>query len=93
MNRESLLAFMQRILENGSALKSSVSLRQLATILEQQNADPELVNLVDLTLNAISEAKEAAKGPVLTEETLRIAIRRAEDRRRREAAARSQGRC
>lgn len=93
MNKEALLVFMQRILENGSAEKAGVSLKQLATILEQQNADPEWIGLVNRTLYGIPEAQEAAKNQILTEEELDIAHRRAEDRRLREAAAALQGRC
>ncbi len=93
MNKESLLAFMQRILEIGSVRKSELALNQLADILKQQNADPEMVRLVNMTLEGIPEAKETAKEQILTEGALRIALRRAEDRRRREAEAARQGRC
>ena len=93
MNKDTLLAFMQRILEDGSNLKSSIALKQLSAILESQNADPSMINLVQQTLEAIPEAKKAAQNPVFTEEKLQTALRRAEDRRRREAAAIRQGRC
>lgn len=93
MNRKTLLAFMQRILENGSAQKSRAALNQLVAILAEQSADPEMVRLVHKTIEGLPEAKEAAKNQILTEETLQIALRRAEDRRRREEAAARQGRC
>lgn len=49
MDKETLLAFTQRILENGSAEKSSMALEQLRKILETQRADPDLVALLRLT--------------------------------------------
>ena len=93
MNKEALLVFMQRILENGSNEKSILALQQLRAILQAQNTDPSLIALVNSTLLGIPEAKEAAKEPLLTEMSLRIALKRAEDRRRREEAAARQGRC
>ena len=93
MNKDTLLAFIQRILENGSDLKSGMAINQLLTILESQNVDPSMIKLVRSTLEGIPEAKEAARSEVLTEEMLQIAFRRAEDRRRREEEAARQGRC
>ena len=93
MNKDTLLAFIQRILKNGSDLKSGIALKQLLTILESQNADPSMIKLVQSTLEGIPEAKEAAKAKILTEEMLQIAFRRAKDRRRREEEAARQGRC
>ena len=93
MDKETLLAFIQRILENSSLHKSTMALNQLAMILEGQNADPEMVRLVRRAVDGEWEAKEMAKEQGLTEEALNIAWQRAEDRRRREAAAARQGRC
>ena len=93
MTRDSLIIFMKRILECGSAAKSNASLNQLKEILEMQNADNAMVDLVKQTLVSLPEAKSAAKEPTFTEESLRIAIRRAEDRKRREAEMASRGRC
>ena len=89
MTRETLILFMKRILECGSAAKSYASLNQLKEILEMQNADPEMISLVDQTIVSLPEAKSAAAEPKFTEESLRIAIRRAEVRKQRE----SMGRC
>ena len=93
MTRESLITFIKRILECGSVVRSSASLNQLKDILEAQNADAEMINLIKQTLNSLPEAKEAAADPKFTEESLRTAIRRAEDRKRREAEMASRGRC
>ena len=93
MTRESLLLFMKRILECGSTEKSTASLNQLKKILEMQNADSEMINLVNKTLVSLPEAKSVAKEPTFNEESLRIAIKRAEDRKRREAEMASRGRC
>ena len=93
MTRESLILFMKRILECGSTAKSTASLNQLKEILEMQNADPEMIDLINQTLGGLPEAKSAAKAPAFTEESLRIAIKRAEDRKRREAEMASRGRC
>ncbi len=93
MTREALLLFMKRILERGSEQKSSASLRQLKEILMLQNADPSMVELVEKTLASLPEAKAEAAGPALTEEDLRVAIRRAEERRQRELAMADRGSC
>ena len=93
MTRDSLILFMKRILECGSSAKSIASLTQLKNILEIQGADGEMTELVKETLNSIPEAKEVAKDPSFTEESLRIAFRRAEDRKRREEEMASRGRC
>ena len=93
MTGESLILFMKRILECGSDTKSEVSLNQLKKILEVQNADSELISLVTKTIDGLPEAKKAAKEVVFTEESLKIALRRAEDRKRREAEMASRGRC
>ena len=93
MNRESLMIFMKRILENGSQAKSSASLNQLKEILEMQNANPDMIELVSQTLVSLPEAKTAAKSELFNEESLRISIQRAADRKRREAEMASRGRC
>ena len=93
MTKESLILFMKRILKNGSSAKSSASLNQLREILEMQNADRELINLVRQTIKSLPEAKSAANEPKFTEESLRIAIRRAEERKEREREMADRGRC
>ena len=84
---------MKRILECGSSVKSAASLNQLKEILETQNADAGMISLVNQTLESLPEAKAAASEPAFTEESLRTAIRRAEDRKRREAEMANRGRC
>ena len=93
MTRESLILFMKRILECGSAAKSAASLKQLKDILEMQNADPDMVKLVEQTIVSLPEAKAAAKETAFTEDRLKTAIRRAQDRKRREAELADRGRC
>ena len=93
MTKFSFLRFMKRILEKGSPEKSEESLRQLRKILEDQKATKEMISLVDSTLVSIPEAKEVAKRDIFSEEELRIAFRRAADRRRREEEMARQGRC
>ena len=93
MTRDSLLHFMKRILEKGSPEKSEESLRQLKKILEDQKASKEMISLVNSTLISIPEAKEAARKDSFSEEELRIAFKRASDRRRREEELARQGRC
>lgn len=93
MDKETLLAFIQRILSNGSTQKSTIALQQLQQILKAQNADPTLIDLISMTLNGMPEARAAAKDDPLTEEALRIALQRARIRREREIANANRGRC
>ncbi|MBR5177553.1 MAG: hypothetical protein IKW90_01975 [Lachnospiraceae bacterium] len=93
MTRDSLLKFMKRILEKGSPEKSRESLQQLKKILELQNAGIENIKLVESTLVSIPEAKEIAIKDSFSEEELKIAFRRAAERRRREEELATRGRC
>ena len=93
MTEESLVLFMKRLLEYGSVTKTVTSLIQLKQILEMQNARQELVDLVQKTIVSLPEAKKAAMEDSFSEESLRIAIRRAEERKIREAEIASRGRC
>ena len=93
MARDSLIMFIKRILEYGSAEKSKASLNQLKEILEAQDADAAMVDLVQQTLESLPEAKAVAKEASFSEENLRIAIRRAADRKRREEEMAYRGRC
>ena len=93
MTRASLLVFMKRILECGSEEKSRASLNQLREILETQKADAEMIDLVKKTLLNLPGVKTAAKEDPFTEENLRIAILRSEERQRREAEMDQRGRC
>ncbi len=81
------------ILECGSEEKSWASLNQLREILETQKADVEMIDLVKKTLLNLPGAKTAAKEDPFTEEKLRIAILRSEERKRREAEMDQRGRC
>lgn len=93
MTREALLLFLKRILEKGSPEKSIESLKQLRGILVLQNAGSEMIGLVDKTLESIPEAKVAAKKDSFSENELKIAFRRAEERKRREEEMARRGRC
>ena len=93
MNRKTLLLFIERILENGSQGKAETSLRQLKSILVIQNADPKLIRLVDQTLLSVPEAKEEAEKSALSEESIEIAFKRAEQRKERERMMEMRGRC
>ena len=93
MTRDSLLKFLKRILEKGSAEKTAESLRQLKKILETQNAGIEMIKLVESTLASIPEAKETAVNDSFSEKDLQIAFRRAAERRRREEELANRGRC
>ena len=93
MTEESLVLFMKRLLEYGSVPKTVTSLIQLKQILEMQNARQELVDLVQKTIVSLPEAKKAAMEDSFSEESLKIAIRRAEERKIREAEIASRGRC
>ena len=93
MTKNSLILFMQRILEFGSEEKSKVSLKQLKEILIMQNADAALVDLVAQALSSFPEVKEAARDPAFTEESLQIGIRRATFRKFRVTEMVYRGRC
>ena len=93
MQMDTLMQFMQRILANGSRDKSAASLRQLREILQLQNADADMIGLVDRSLDSIHEAKGAARQAGFSESQLRVVLQRAEDARRREKELEDMGRC
>lgn len=93
MTKETLLVFIQKILEGSSQEKAYASLCELEQILKEQNVPNEFVRLVEQTALSIPEANEVTKTKLVTEENLKIAIQRADERRRREEAARNHGRC
>ena len=94
MTKDSLLRFIKRIMEKGSQEKSGIALYQLREILDQQQADKDMIILIDNVLMSVPEVKETAKKKdSLTEEDLKIAFNRALERRRREAELSRQGRC
>lgn len=89
MTKDSLMLFLKRILESGSPAKSVAALYQLREILELQNADPEFINLVRTAIDSIPEAKQAAMKVSFSEEDLKAAARRANERKNREMHDRS----
>lgn len=94
MNDKTLLIFLQKILANGSHSKASVSIGQLVEILKSQNADDQLISIAEKALASIPEAAELAKkNNSLSSNDLEIAAKRAEERKKREQAMRSYGRC
>ena len=92
MTRESLILFIERILQSGSEQKAFGALHELHEILTRQNADNGLISLVKQTMDNVSDAREAAKTE-LTETALRDAISRGEARRLYESMMQHQGRC
>ena len=92
MDKESLLKFIKRILQNGSSQKASASLDELRRILEMQGADQKMISLVVAASAHMPETQEAAKQPIMSEEDLTEAIRMAQ-RRRMEAEMANRGRC
>ena len=93
MNKKILLIFVKRILNSGSEEKASISLRQLKTLLEEQDAPKDTIDLLEQIIQSVPEMKEAARNAVLTEEDIKIAERRARERKARWIAARPYGRC
>ncbi len=93
MDKASLMQFLKRILGNGSAEKSAASLGQLRDILKAQNADVDMIRLVEATLANISEAKHEVIQTTFSEATLRTALERAQRRKQREAEMADRGRC
>ena len=93
MDKTSLMRFMKRILESGSEKKSAAALNQLLEILKNQNAPMEMIRLVGETVESLPEAKSASKQGSFSEESLKIAIERANNRKRWEAEMANRGRC
>ena len=93
MTKETLLLFIKRLLETGNDRQSILSLGQLKGILEAQGADPALIELAEIAIDAIPEAKHAAEEARFSEEHLRIAQLRAKERKERQARTTSMGRC
>lgn len=93
MDKKTLLIFAKRILNSCSIDKSVISLRQLKTLLEEQGAPKDEIDLLVNMIQSVPEMKDAAKKAVLTEADVQIAARRARERKLREEAARYHGRC
>ena len=92
MDERSLMAFIKKILLNGSPEKAGFSLNQLAEILRMQHADPGQIKLVKEAAESAREAKDAAAKPDFLKQDLVLAIR-ASKKRRREEELYSRGRC
>ena len=93
MDKETLFKFAKRIFNSSSDFKARVSLCQLKTLLEEQGACKQDIVLLEAMIESIPEMKDIAKKPALTEEDVRVAHRRALERKAREEAARYRGRC
>ena len=93
MSKAKLMKFIQQIIETGSMLKAGLALSELKNIMEQQNAEEELIQIVSMAIDSVPEAKKSLEKGYLTEEDLEIAHERAKARIAREEAARAHGRC
>ncbi len=93
MDKKTLLIFAKRIFNSSSENKATVSLRQLKTLLEEQDAPKDNIALLEKMIQSAPEMKETAQKAVLTEADVEIAERRAKARKAREEAARYRGRC
>ena len=93
MNRSTILIFAKRIFSSSSVQKATASLLQLKTLLEEQGAPKSDIDLLNKMIQSAPEMREIAKASNLSLEDVQIAERRAAERRQRELAARSYGRC
>ena len=106
IDKHELEIFIKRILTNGTSEKAKYSLEQLKSIIimqalsvkEDNNAETgELVELLRAVIENTAEFQDVAKESKdnempLTKEDIRIAMRRVEDRKRREAEMETRGR-
>ena len=96
MSDRELLDFIQRILNTCSEQKAFMTLTQLKEILLQQNTPPYQIKLLENTMRDLPEAGQISRtlhDRPLTEEDLKTAARRAEERRQRVRELASRGRC
>lgn len=93
MDEKKLMIFLQKILENGSDLKSAHALQQLREILTEQKVSKQLISLVDTAIDSIPEAKEIAQNQMISKEDIAIVKQRAEARKDREAQMHSYRGC
>ena len=94
------MSFIQKIIAStkGNKTKTEKVLFELKTILEAQNIKPELISIVQNSIDAIPEIYDLSNEQHITIGQISKAYnsaenRRAEERRRREEAYRNQGRC
>ena len=92
MTQNELLVFIQRIVESSSQTKSTYALKQLEEILRNQGADREMITIITNAQKGLPEVQQMAKVGELSKADIETAVRRAEERRRREEAMRHQGR-
>lgn len=84
MDERKLMIFLQKILENGSNIKSAHALQQLKEILIEQKISDQLIMLVNTTIDSLPEAKEIARSQMMSMENIAIAKQRADARKYRE---------
>jgi len=85
MDEKKFMIFLQKILENGSNIRSNHELRQLKRILEEQKASSHIIAMLDAIIESLPEAKEIAKTQMMNAESIKIAKQRADARKIREA--------
>lgn len=100
MNEKTLMDFITKIIANtkGNDEKTKNVLGELKKILESQNAEARFVSIVQKTIDSIPEIYDWASNDQIYSSQIdraymRAEGRREEERRRREAELRSQGRC
>lgn len=93
MDEKKLMIFLQKILENGSNMKSTHALQQLREILTEQKVSEQLISLVNTTIDSLPEAKEIARSQMMSKENIAIAKQRADARKYREAQMNSYRGC
>ena len=93
MNKKTLSQFINKILsQNTSQYRANMVLSELEKILRLQNCI-DMANLVKKAINSLPEIQSSTKSKGFSWEQLEIDYRRAEERRRREDAARQYSRC
>lgn len=92
MNRDTVIAFIHRIVKGGNPVQSRHALVQLAEILELQG-EKESRQLVQDAIEGLQELRGMERGTAIGEAEIRIAKTRAEERQRREIEASRMGRC
>ena len=93
MDKKTLMIFAQRIFRSSSQEKAIISLRQLKKLLEEPGTDKNNLDLLDQMMESAPEMKAISGRILLTEEDVAIAVRRANERKAREAMATRFGRC
>lgn len=93
MDEKKLMIFLQKILENGSNMKSTHALQQLREILIEQKVSEQFILLVNTTIDSLPEAKEIARSQMISKENIEIAKQRADARKYRETQMNSYRGC